>query len=710
MKFRKLQIRIQTSDGPYGASVEFADGLVVVWADNSMGKSTCVRSMLIALGMEAMLTFSRTDLPLPPAVKSRLDSDSGEQLVLESEVFLEIENASGQRIVTQRTIKGERDKNLLTVHSGPVLSQPDCGATSRDYFVNLPGSATRGHGFHHFLAEFLGWTLPAVQSFDGSERPLYFQCIFPYVVVEQTRGWSSLQPPLPTHFRIRDAQKRVVEFLLNLDAHRVALKRQELQLEKARIETEWKAHVAYTSTIAETSAGAVQSLPRQPVASWPPQLPPQLVVPSGERWIPLAQKLEARFTELAELVEQEIPRVQEVASAAQAELDAAERDTRDKQTVLARLLDVLETEQEEVKRVEHRLAAMTEDIQRHKDVKTLQGLGSRQGAELDAGRCPICHQTVQDSLLPLDSDQVLMSLDENIQFLTEQKRTFELVFKNATRIAEARATQVRSLNQDLSSLRGRVRSLRQTLVSDGRLPSVAAIRSRMELENAIKRDELHLAQFAKAIGSFTELSSQWHQCQVELAKLPREDTTENDRQKIHDWTALIREQLRQYGFRSFVPSQVSVSADTYRPEHEGFDIQADVSGAESASTPVRGESPTTTQLQNSISASDLIRTIWAYLTGMLEMGRTNSTNHPGFILFDEPRQQSTRDVSFIELLRRASTSNSFGQQVIFFTSENLERLKGHLTGMPHSLVAIEGRVIKKLRTVGQVGPDDNRVE
>lgn len=698
MKFRKLQISIQTSDGPYGASIEFSDGLVVVWADNSMGKSTCVRSMLIALGMEAMLTFSRTDLPLPPAVKSRLDSDSGEQRVLESEVFLEIENTSGQRIVTQRTIKGQRDKNLITVHSGPVLSQRDCVATSRDYFVNLQGSATRGHGFHHFLAEFLGWTLPAVQSFDGSERPLYMQCIFPYFVVEQTRGWSTLQPPIPTHFRIRDAQKRVVEFLLNLDAHRVALKRQELQLEKTLIETEWKAKVTQSSDIAETAAGTIQSLPRQPVASWPPQVAPQLIIPSGETWIPLTQKLKSQTAGLAELVEQEIPRVQEIASAAQAELDTAERDTRDKQTLLSRLLDILESEQQEVKRVEHRLAAIAEDIQRHKDVKTLQGLGSRQGSELDAGHCPICHQAVQDSLLPLDSDQVVMSLDENIQFLTEQKRTFELVFQNAKRVAEARTTQARSLNQDLTSLRERVRSLRQTLVSDARLPSVAAIRNRMELENAIKRDELHLAQFSKTIGSFAELSAKWLRCQGELERLPREDTTEEDRQKIRTWTGLIRGQLTQYGFRSFSPAQVNLSEDTYRPEHEGFDLQADVSDMASTVTPGTIVSPTSTQLQNSISASDLIRTIWAYMTGMLEMARSGGTNHPGCILFDEPRQQSTRDVSFVELLRRASVSKAFGQQVIFFTSENLDRLRGHLSGLPHSLVAIEGRVVKKMST------------
>jgi len=633
-----------------------------------------------------MLTHSRSDLPLPPAVKSRLDSDSGEQVVLESEVFLEIENANGQSIVTQRTIKGQRDKNLITVHSGPILSRPDTVATSRDYFVNLQGSATREHGFHHFLTEFLGWTLPAVQSFDGSERPLYVQCVFPYFFVEQMRGWSTLQPPIPTHFRIRDAHKRVVEFLLNLDAHRVALKRQELLAEKIRIETEWKAKVAHASDIAEMAAGTIQSLPRQPVASWPPQVPPQLVVPSGETWIQILEKLDAKKTELAELVEQEIPRVQEIASAAQAELNQADLETRDKQTLLSRLLDVLETEQEEVKRVEHRIKAIGEDIQRHKDVKTLQGLGSRQGSELDNGHCPICHQTVQDSLLPLSSDQVVMSLDENIQFLTEQKRTFELVFENAKRVADARAAQVRSLNQDLSSLRERVRSLRQTLISDARLPSVAAIRNRMELENAIRRDELHSAQFARTIASFGELSAQWFRCQSELQALPREDTTDLDRQKIRAWTALIQEQLAQYGFRSFSPTQVNVSEDTYRPEHEGFDLQTDVSGAET----------TPTQLQNSISASDLIRTIWAYLNGMLEMARSGGTNHPGCVLFDEPRQQSTRDVSFVELLRRASTSGAFGQQVIFFTSENIERLQGHLVGLPHALVPIEGRVLKKI--------------
>ena len=78
MRFRCLQMRVETTDGPYGATLTFPDGLVVFWADNSMGKSTCVRAILVALGLEAMLTTNQSDLPLPPSITYRLDSDSGQ--------------------------------------------------------------------------------------------------------------------------------------------------------------------------------------------------------------------------------------------------------------------------------------------------------------------------------------------------------------------------------------------------------------------------------------------------------------------------------------------------------------------------------------------------------------------------------------------------------------------------------------------------------
>jgi hypothetical protein len=123
MRLRQLRINVSTSDGPYGATLNFPNGLVVIWADNSMGKSTCARAILVALGMEAMLTTAQQELPLPPAMTARLDGGQQSHAVLESEIWLEIENSSGKRITVQRTVKGNRDKNLITVHEGPALTR-----------------------------------------------------------------------------------------------------------------------------------------------------------------------------------------------------------------------------------------------------------------------------------------------------------------------------------------------------------------------------------------------------------------------------------------------------------------------------------------------------------------------------------------------------------------------------------------------------------
>lgn len=678
MRFRRLTVRVTTSDGPYGATLDFPDGLVVVWADNSMGKSTCVKSILVALGMEAMLTTQQVDLPLPPAVKARLDSDTGEHDVLESEVFLEIENSKAQRIVVQRTIKGARDKNLITVHEGPILTSPGAMVNSRDFFVNRPGAATRESGFHFFLSDFLGWHLPHVQTYDGSEYPLYLQCIVPYFVVEQTRGWSTVHPPLPTHFRIREAHKRAVEFLLNLDAHRNALKRQEIEFEKNQIGTAWAAQVGRSLDLAQQEAARIQGLPSKPAASWPPLVTPALMVPSETEWISVRDRADRRQAELARLVKEEIPRVQEIASVAQTELAVTEDLVRDKQTLLSRLLDSLVMEQQEVERIEGRLKAIDEDIQRNKDVRTLRNFGSRKESTVDEGNCPVCHQSIHDTLLPLNVGQTVMSLDESIEFLTEQRRTYQVVHANAISVVESRALQVRALQEELSSHRLTVRTLRQTLVSDGRLPSIAAIQTRIRLENSVQGDLDTQNRFDGIVDGFAELSERWARVQEAAQKLTKDDVSDADRKKIREWTKIVRDQLLQYGFGSFPVEQVVISADTYRPEHEGFDLEASFS------------------LQNSISASDLIRTIWAYLNGMLELARTENTCHPGCVIFDEPRQQSTRDISFSALLRRAALAGNFGQQIIFFTSENRQRLESQLSGLSHSFFAIDGRVLKRL--------------
>jgi hypothetical protein len=318
--------------------------------------------MLVALGLEAMLT-TQADLPLAPAMKTEIEGVGGasdRHVVLESNVFLEIENRFTERITIHRTIKGTRDSDLITVHRGPALTSPK-SFPSTDFFVRRAGAASREAGFHHFLAKFLGWKLPEVQTFDGKEYPLYLQCVFPFLFVEQTRGWGSIQPPIPTHFRIRDVHKRAVEFILDLDAHRVALRRQELRHEQENLRAAWLAKVEKVKSEAANIDGVIHALPETPTASWPPEVSPSVFVPKGEEWLPAEHVVEAMGNEWKQLVGEEIPRVEEITAAAEGELAKVEWQLKEHEVLYSRLLESLEMEQEEAVATENRMRVIDEE-------------------------------------------------------------------------------------------------------------------------------------------------------------------------------------------------------------------------------------------------------------------------------------------------------------------------------------------------------------
>jgi hypothetical protein len=80
--------------------------------------------------------------------------------------------------------------------------------------------------------------------------------------------------------------------------------------------------------------------------------------------------------------------------------------------------------------------------------------------------------------------------------------------------------------------------------------------------------------------------------------------------------------VASYGFSTFSASEIDLAPDSFRPQKEGFEI-----GFE-------------------LSASDSIRLKWAYHISLMELSRTYVTNHPGFVVFDEPRQQATRESKY----------------------------------------------------------------
>lgn len=673
LSIRALLIRVVTAEGLYGVRINFKAGLCLIRAGNTKGKSTCVQSILYALGLEGMIS-ARHEVPLTPAVTESIIVDDNRRLpVIESEVLLEIENGREEIITIRRPIVGQDDIKLISVWEGPALTKQATGLAKRDYFVRTQGGATREAGFHKRLADFFGWDLPMVPTFSGKASPLYMEAVMPLMFVEQKKGWGGTHPRFPGQFGIREVSRRAVEFLLALDVYALEVDRELLKERTASIKAKWAEAVARTDALASSVNGAIRDVPRAPMASWPPAIPPIITIAVSGKWLPVDEARQAAETELKTLEGELIPRVNEVVRSTEEALTQEEEKLGTIEIGMSRLLDELELDRAQLAEIEERLQAVEEDLKQNQDSLKLRQMGSVRESDVVNDRCPTCHQPLRDSLLPQDIERQPMSLEENITFLREQRDIFRYMQRQATRTLMEKDRQISAFRQGANENRSRIRVLKETLLSRGEEPSLAAVERKFRLREQLDKIN-RLKKLAESLFSkLEELSYEWRDIEDAKNKTPREGLSRLDNAKLSNLETSIKEQLEFYGFLSRDPAALNVSRDTYQLVHEGFDLQFE------------------------ISASDVVRALWAYLVGLLEISRTWTTNHLGLLIADEPRQQDMAHESMVEFLRRASAAGQFGQQVIVTTSADEDLLKSELRGAPHTLLSFNGRLLNKLQ-------------
>jgi len=274
--------------------------------------------------------------------------------------------------------------------------------------------------------------------------------------------------------------------------------------------------------------------------------------------------------------------------------------------------------------------------------------------------------------LPQVSSQRPMALDENVGFIENQIKTFDAMREDARRVLVGKEQRLRAVRTRTDELREHIRALKKTLVSDGRLPSLASLQMRVNLGSRVRELKALQEEFRGYLGRLEALSTQWRELLGKIEGLRAGDLSDADEVKLQKLQRFMIDQLGQYRFRSLDPDSVRISPETYRPMHEGFDLGFN------------------------ISASDMIRLIWAYLYGLLELARGEDTNHLGLLILDEPRQQQTDRVSFAEFARRAGQADPGQQQVIIATSEEESLLKEMLETAPHQYLPFTGKLLTRL--------------
>lgn len=677
LRLRHLKLEVITETGPFGASLPFKKGLNVVRADNSGGKSTCMKAIVYALGLERMYGPAN-HAPLPPSMTHLIEEGSQEIPVLESSIYLELENSAGEVVTIFRKVAGtsERDWRLITLFEGPALTKPG-QYSSRSLYVRDPGAATREDGFHSYLEKFLGWRLPEVVKFNGDVVPLYLEAVLPLFYVEQKFGWAAIQATTPKYFQIREVEKRALEFLLDLEAYKREVDKQKVLQEISVAEQKWTALAVECEMIAATDAATVRSLPKSPTAQWPPQVQPYVEIFSHNSTTPLAQAVSDLQVKLSTLETEEIPAAEQISSELSDELQKLGRALEENEVVLSDVKTDIEFDTGEIRSIDARLDAIEDDLHKNQDIERLRKYGATTDLlHAKKGSCPTCHQSVADSLLSQTIQQNVMSVEENIQYLSSQRRTFERMKANIERGLKRKSRKLDALQRRSGDLRSQVRMAKQTLLADGRVPSAAAIRQRVVVEERLEKLVRLGEAFIAKIGGFTQLASLWKTLQARKKDLLGEKLTQLDKNKLARLKQLVVEMEGEFGFDSFPPENLEISYENYLPNRAGFDLVYDV------------------------SASDNIRTIAAYLMTLLELARTFETHHPGLLIFDEPRQQSLSWRTFTQVFERAKTSAKFDQQVIIATSEEESRVD-YLAADPEiNFLNFTGKVLQRINNEG----------
>lgn len=671
LRFQRLRLRALTTDGVYGANVPFSPGLTVLWADNTKGKSTCMQGMLYALGLERMLS-PRREIPLPHAMTTYLNTDDEKRIeVLESSVSLEIANGNGQVITVNRGVKATTDTRLITVDFGAALSGDSAVLGRQNFFVLDPGAAQREDGFHHFLEGFLGWRLPQVRRYDAPETKLYLETVFPLFWVEQKFGWTAIPAAIPTYMRIREVHKRAVEFIMDLDVYKFEVQRERLAERLAANSKEWSVVRQELERFVARGGGRVVALPENPVADSAVLSKAHVQLAEGKEWAPLSSVISRLRVSIADLASRAVPAVEEQSEEVAQKLSYLTQHVDELNAERIRVHGIQQLKTADIQSLKRRIAALEDDLAKNLDVQRLQRY-SGVTAALTPDRCPTCEQALVDTLLSQNALSAVMPVSDNIEYIRSQKKMFEDILAREKLEENERRDHLSAIGRTLADYYAQIRLLRSELVAPGANPSAAVIEERVRAEARLRDLEALQAIFDDALERLCNLQESYSTLLLERTQIPTEKFSPGDHDKLNRLTSLVQDQAKDFGFSTFSPAELSISQDSYRPEKEGFEI-----GFET-------------------SASDAIRLKWAYQLSLLELASDKPTNHPGTLVFDEPRQQSSSRPSFQNLLNRAARARKRNQQVIFSTSEDLETLKSITSAIDCDQVIFPGYILQKL--------------
>lgn len=641
LQIQAIKININTNTGLFGRTLNFKKGLNIIRANNTSGKSSLFGAIVYGLGFEELLG-SRNERALQSVFKSVIkefiNSDQEqfkESTIIQSEIYLEVTNGA-RSITTKRYVVNDKIKpQAIEVYFGRLISEPDENIERTSMYLHDKGGATNEEiGFHKFLEDFIGAKLPEIINQDGKRVKLYLPLIAAAHFIEQKSGWSDFYANLP-YYGIRDANSKVFEYILNFDVFEAAAKRQEAQNQLKEIESRWEKLLEKIKAVVSRGGGEVIGLPDKPeiLAS---DVKPYIRFYRGDRQYLLNELIDNTLTELNGVKDELKTPINENTDKIQESLNQTKELTERYEILYESLSSEISQEKERLHQYNNQVKNVLEDLKKNKDEEKLQKLGLDSNLKVASGICPTCNQNINDSLLSSHLHFTPMRIDENISYLNAQQKMIQAFINNLKEVIIDKETKLSSLENAIQTNRQKIRAFRKDLTSDDRLPSEEIIERKIVLERELTFLYRVRSEIEDLISQVYLISEEFKRAKSDNSNINRNYHSASDRDKLITFENNFKSMLSKFGFTSKPVHAIKISPEKYTPVYEikhenGLTRQVDI----------RFES----------SASDFIRSQWAYYTSLMKTSSSKSGNHFLTLLFDEPQQQSASTQSLKAFLK-----------------------------------------------------------
>lgn len=665
-KINRLRLEIDSHElsakgKKYGFDIPFNSGLNFIAGQNSKGKSTIGSSIYYALGMEELLG-AKNEAALGKALKTEFDifdEQTKEYVphgILFSKIFIEISNDRGDVATIRRHINSSdkdqnqndnRTKKVLVYFSSFDLIGPDVETTP--LFLRNPSNNSDYYGFYHWLAEFIGIELPEVINSTSKEgrSTLYLQTIFTAFLIEQTKGWSDFLATIP-YFGIPKNKEKVIEFILNLNELTISSERDRIEKEEDRLKGNWERITSKLEILASEYNGRLASLPQAITGDQDDlKLVSFFLKDDNDDTEKSIRVLRSIYTE--ELVSLRNTPVKKVGE--------------NKTFVRARLEQLYTVQINFMKRFEEFDLSLSLQKNQHDHISKHLGniskeLSSQKGIQnvieeslliTDVyDKCPTCKQTVSDDLLLQEGVTIeKLSLTENITYLAGQQKIIKNSINSLATVIDEKELMRKYYLKKQRELEEEIKLILQELITDDRDYSDTDTLIRVRLEKKLNELTFIDDRFSQYLTILQEIADAYKILLSEKLKL--EGSSASDQAKLSDLERIFKnDYLFPFKYSSNRPSNI------YIQKNQPFKYYPVFKYTETDELPQ--------SIKTNSSASDFVRTIWAYSLGLLKKG----TNHPGILLLDEPGQHSVSSESLKALFEKCAAIKD--KQIIIFTS------------------------------------------